>query len=225
MTTVFVIASLAIALFLCGFAGAVILAVGFLSRRQRARRAGAILLISSVLGLTACFAYSSAKLFNKVKGANCKLAWQALVNRAFDDTDVRLLEPVKAKELLSGLLANSAFLDGADVQGAWVPGTFLSYGYFVYTTDEKALLSAVANSPTNDTVHLASDTTCQRVSWDACKTQLLYPKGPQRNLPGWAPEAVEEKHCYRCFRCPWQHTMLVDGKTGKVYHAITEVRD
>ena len=222
---VFLIILLAIALGLCGFAGVVILAVGFLGRKQQARRAGAILLILSVLGLAACFAYGSAKLFNKVKGADPKRAWQALVDAAFDDTGVRPLEPVKARQVLSGLLTNTAFLDHVDVQGTWVSGAVLSYGYFVYTADEQALLSAVANSPTNATFQLASDTACQPVSWDDCKTQFLYPKGPQHNLPGWAPEAVEEKHCYRCFRAPWQHTILVDGKTGKIYHSISEVRE
>jgi hypothetical protein len=225
MTTVLVITLLAIALCLCGFAGVVILAVGYLGRKQRARRAGTILLISSVLGLAACFTYSSVKLFNKVKGANPKRAWQALVNAAFDDTAVRPLEPVKAKQVLSGLLTNTAFLDGVDVQGTWVPGAVLSYGYFIYTADEKALLSAVANSPTDITFQSASDTACLQISWEECKPELLYPKGPQRNLPGWAPEAVEEKRCYRCFRSPWRHTILVDGKTGKVYHSISEVRE
>ena len=225
MTTVLVIILLATALCVCGAAGIGLVAVGFLARKQRARRAGTILLISSVLGLAACFAYSSAKLFNKVKGANPKRAWQALVDAAFDDTTVRPLEPVKAKQVLSGLLTNTAFLDGVDVQGTWVPGAVLWYGYFVYTVDKKALLSAVANSPTNGTFQLASDTACLQVGWDDCKAQLLYPEGPQRNLPGWAPEAVEEKRCYRCFRSPWQHSILIDGKTGKVYHSMSEVRD
>jgi len=225
MSTLFVIVAIAAALCLCGVAGVVILAVGLLGRKQRARQAGSILLVSSVVGLVACFAYSSAKVFNKARLVKPKHAWQALVDAAFDDTSVRPLQPVRAKQVLSGMLTNTAFLDGVDVQGAWVPGAVLSYGYFVYTADEKALLSAVASSPTNATFQLPSDTACLLVSWDDCKTKLLYPKGPQRNLPGWAPEAVEEKRCYSCFRSPWQHTILVDGKTRKVYHSISEVRD
>ena len=224
MTSVLTIISLAAALCLCGIAALTLLAVGFLGKKQRARRLGAIMLVFSVLGLAACFAYSSVKVFNKVKRASPKRAWQALVDAAFDDSAVRPLDPAKAKQVLSGLLTNTAFLERVEVQGAWVPGAVLSYGCFVYTADENALLNAVASSPTNDT-QLASDTVCSQVSWDDCKTQLLYPRGPQRNLPGWAPEAAEEKRCYRCFRCPWLHTILVDGKTGKVYHSISEVRD
>jgi hypothetical protein len=225
MTTALVIILLAVALCLCAFAGVILIAVGFLGRKQRPRRAGTILLVSSVFGLAACIAYSSAKVFTKVRGVSPKRAWQALVDAAFDDTGVRPLEPVKAKQALSGMLTNTAFLDGVQVQGVWVSGAVLSYGYFAYTADEKSLLNAVASSPTNTRFQLASDTACLGVNWDDCKAQLLYPKGPQRNLPGWAPEAVEEKRCYTCFRSPWQHTILVDGKTGKIYHSISEVRD
>jgi hypothetical protein len=225
MGMVVVIMLLAAAFCLCALAGVILIAVGFLGRKQWARRGGTILLVFSVLGLAACMAYSSAKAFNKVKGVSPKRAWQALVDAAFDDTGVPPLEPTKAKQLLGGMLTNTVLLDGVDVQGVWVPGAVLSYGYFVYTTDEKALLSAVANSPTNAAFQVASDTACLKASWDDCKAQLLYPKGPQRNLPGWAPEAVEEKRCYTCFRSPWRHNILVDGKTGKIYHSISEVRE
>ena len=119
-----------------------------------------------------------------------KRAWQALVDAAFDDTAIRPLEPLKAKQVLSGIITNTAVLEGVEVQGTWVSGAFLSYGYFVYTADEKALLSAIANSPTNGTFQLTSDTACLQVSWDDCKARLLYPKGPQRNLPGWEPEST-----------------------------------
>jgi hypothetical protein len=213
------------ALCLCALAAVVLIVVGFLGRKQRAKRVGTILLAFSVLGLAACFALSSVKIFNKVKGANPKRAWQALVNAAFDDTGIPPLEPLKAKPVLSGMLTNTAFLDRVEVQGVWVPGAVLSYGYFLYTADESALLNAVASSATNATFQLASDKACQEASWEDSKRQLLYPKGPQRNLPGWAPEAVSEKRCYSCFRSPWQHTILVDGKTGKIYHAISEVRE
>jgi hypothetical protein len=225
MTTVIVLISVTIVLCLAGFVGGALLLVGFLTKRRRMSRAGTIVLVSTLLGLTGSFTYLSVRVFSKLKDASPKHYWQALVDAAFDDTAIRPLDPTKAKQVLSGSLTNTAFLSGVDVQGVWVQGAVLSYGYFLYSADEKDVLSAVASAPTNSSFQFPSDTACRGVTWAECKQKLLYPKGPQRNLPGWAPEAVVEKRCYSCLRCPWLHTILIDGKTGKVYHAISEIRE
>ena len=225
MTIVLILIFLALVLCLAGFVGGALLLVGFLSKRRRMRRAGTIVLVSSLLGLAGSFAYVSVKVLNKLKDASPKQYWRALVDAAFDDTGIRPLDPTKAKQMLSGNLTNTAFLSGVEVQGVWVQGAVLSYGYFLYSADERELLSAVASAPTNSSFELPSDTACREITWAECKEKLLYPKGPQRNLPGWAPEAVVEQRCYSCLRCPWLHTILIDGKTGKVYHSISEIRE
>ena len=53
------------------------------------------------------------------------------------------MNPAKAKNILSGKVANTAFLNGVDVQGVWVEGAALSYGYFLYAADEKEWAESV----------------------------------------------------------------------------------
>ena len=225
MTTVFLLIALITAFCLTTLVGGALFLVGLFKKKSALRRTGAILFVSSLCVLAGCFTYASAKVFNKLKSANPAQIWHAVVDVAFDDTAVRPSDPAKAKQILSGKLGNQAFLEKADVQGVWVDGAVLSYGYFIYVADEKELLRAVASAPLDSSFQLTSDNACREVAWDECKESLMYEKGPQRNLPDWAPEAVVEKRCYSCLRCPWQHTILIDGKTGKVYHSISEIRE
>jgi hypothetical protein len=225
MTTLILLIALMAVFCLTTMIGGVLFLIGLFKKKSALRRMGAILFVSSLCVLAGGFTYASVKVFHKLKSANAGQTWRAVVDAAFDDTAVPPSEPAKAKQILSGKLGDHAFLEGADVQGVWVDGAVLSYGYFVYVADENALLKAVASAPLDSTFQLNSDDACREVIWDECEKILMYEKGPQRNLPGWTPEAVVEKRCYSCLRCPWQHTILIDGKTGKVYHSISEIRE
>ena len=70
MTIVLILIFLALVLCLAGFVGGALLLVGFLSKRRRMRRAGTIVLVSSLLGLAGSFAYVSVKVLNKLKDAS-----------------------------------------------------------------------------------------------------------------------------------------------------------
>jgi hypothetical protein len=220
---------LSIALIIAGcagtFVGGALFLIGIFRKRRHSRRLGFILIAVSLFMVASCFIFGSAKLLNKMTKANGRQIWHSIVNAVFDDTNVRPRDPTEAKRILSGKLGNTTFLDGIDVQGVWVDGVFLSYGSFVYVTDEDELLSAIAKAPVDPSFHLASDDACREVTWDECKARLIYAKGPQGNLAGWNPEAVVEKRCYICFRCPWEHAILIDRTTGKVYHSISEIRE
>jgi hypothetical protein len=225
MTTAFLLIALGVVICLTTLVGGALFFVGLVKKSRPVRRAGTILFVSSLFGLAGCFTYASVKVFQRLKSASPKQYWHAMVAAAFDDTAIRPLDPSKAKQILSAKLTNTSFLSGVDVQGVWVEGAVLSYGYFLYAADEKELLRAVATAPIDSSFHLTSDVACREVTWAECKDKLMYEKGPQRNLPGWAPESAAEKRCYSCLRCPWSHTILVDGKTGKVYHSISEIRE
>lgn len=221
----FLLIALSIVICLTTLAGGTLLFIGMLKKNRLFRRSGTILIVSSLIGLAAFCTFASVKVFHKLKSASPKEYWRAIVDAAFDDTAIRPLDPVKAKHILSGKVGSTAFLATNDVQGVWVEGVVLSYGYFLYVADEKEVLSAVASAPIDSSFQLTSDTACREITWDECKKMMLYEKGPQRNLSGWMPEDVAEKRCYSCLRCPWSHTILIDGKTGKLYHSISEIRE
>ncbi|MBI3848728.1 MAG: hypothetical protein HY298_00345 [Verrucomicrobia bacterium] len=225
MTTALVLIALMAVVCLTTLIGGVLFLIGLFRKKRAFKRMGALLGVASIFVLAGCLIYASAKVFNKLKSTNPQKIWEATVNAAFDDTAIRPSDPAQAKQILSGKLGKTNFLERANVQGVWVDAAFLSYGYFLYVADEKELLSAVATAPVDPSFQLISDEICKEASWAECEDSLMYPKGPQRNLPGWTPEAVVEKRCYRCLRCPWSHTILIDGKTGQVYHSISEIRE
>ena len=234
MTTVFLLTALAMACCFTALVGGTLLLIGLLGKKRAPRRAGTALLVSSLLIFAGCFVSVSAKVAHKLKHvrpkeyvrATVQAAYESIVNAAFDDTDIQPLAPAEARKILIGKLAPGTFLNEAEVQGAWVEGAVLSCGYFLYTADEKELLQAIASAPVDPSFHVGSDTECRKVTWDELRGGLLtYQKGPQRNLPGWNLDAVEDKRCYRCLRSPWAHEFVIDGKTGKVFHAISEIRD
>jgi hypothetical protein len=225
LIAVFLLIALVTVIGLTALAGGVLFLVGLLRKKRTLCRVGAIVLVLSLVGLAGCFTYVSVRVFNKLRSASPGQYWHALVDMAFNDTGIRPFDPAKAKQVLSGKVGNTTFLNGVDVQGVWAEGAVLSYGYFLYTADEKELLSAVACAPVDPSYRLTSDPACKQVTWAECKDDLLYKNGPQRNLPGWVPEGVAEKRCYQCTRCPWLHTILIDARTGKVYHSISEIRE
>ena len=225
MTKLLLIAPALVICLITLLGGALIFVVGLVKRNRAVRRAGTVLFVSSVFGLTGCFTYAAVKVFYKLNGASPKQYWHAMVDAAFDDTAIRPLDPANAKQMLERKLGNSAFLNGVDVHGVWVEDAVLSYGCFLYVADENELLTVVAHAPLDSSFRLTSDNACREVTWDECRDVLMSEKGPQRNLPSWTPESVASKHCYRCLRSPWSHTILIDGKTGKVYHSICEIRE
>lgn len=225
MPTVFLLVALTLVTCLTALTGGALLLVGLLRKKPFQRRIGVRLFVGSLLALAGCFIWGSAKAIGKLQGTHPRQYWQALVAAAFDDTKIPPLDPATAKTILLGKLGPPAFLDGAEVQGLWVDGTFLSYGYFLYVADEKELLSVVASAPVDPSFLLTSDAACREASWDECRDELMSVKGPQRNIPGWAPETVTDKRCYRCLRCPWSHTIVIDGQTRQVYHVINEIRE
>ena len=206
-------------------AGSVALLVGWFKKKRGMGVTGGVLVVSSMMVLGGCLLFGSAKVVHKLKNTDPKQIWHAVVNRAFDDTGVQPCAPATARQILSAKIGGTSFLRGTNIEGVWVAGVVLDYGYFLYIADEKELLRAVSAAPVDPSWKMASDDVCQEVTWAECKKDLLYEKGPEHNLPGWAPNAVAEKHCYRCFRAPWQHSILIDEKTGMVYHAINECRE
>jgi hypothetical protein len=205
--------------------GSGLILAGWLKKWRGLRRTSGILVLLSMMVLGGCLLFASARFLHKLENAGPKAVWQALVDWAFDDTGVRPCDSATARKILGVSIGATAFLHGTNIQGVWVEGSPLSYGYFLYDADEKELLRAVAAAPVDATWKMASDNVCEEVTWAECKEALLYVKGPEHNLRGWAPEAVAEKRCYRCFRAPWQHSIVIGEKTGTVYHAISECRE
>jgi hypothetical protein len=210
---------------LAALAGSVVLLVGWFKKKRGLKVTGGILVVLSMMVLAGCLLFGSAKVVHKLKNTGRKEIWHAIVDRAFDDTGVQACAPATAKQILGTNIGGTSFLRGTNIEGVWVAGVVLDYGYFLYIADEKELLRAVSAAPVDPSWKMASDDVCKEATWAECKELLMYEKGPEHNLPGWAPNAVAEKHCYRCFRAPWQHSILIDEKTRMVYHAISECRD
>jgi hypothetical protein len=218
--------AVSVLLLLAALAGSVVMLVGWIKKRRRLKLTGGILVALSMAVLGGCLLFASAKVVRKLKSTGPKEIWHAIVNRAFDDSGVRPCDAATARRILGANIGGVSFLHGTNIQGVWVEGIVLDYGYFLYVADEKELLRAVSTAPVDPAWNkFASDDVCQEVTWAECKEDLLYEKGPEHNLPGWTPEAVAEKRCYRCFRAPWQHSIVMDEKTGTVYHAIMECRE
>ena len=132
---------------------------------------------------------------------------------------------MKARQILARTLGNAAFANENSLHGVWVEGPPLPYGYFINDAGEKDVLDAISAASVDPSFRLKSDTACRTITWDQARKDLMYDKGPQRHLPGWCPETVADKRCYTCLRCPYNHTILVDAKAGKIYHAISEIRE
>jgi hypothetical protein len=225
MVTAALLLSLVLALCITALLGAGLFLVGVLQKRRKRRHVGLIITLSSFVLLAGCFIYTSVKITRKVWNAAPGL-WNCLVEEIADDSDVKPLEPAEARRILSGKLGNPTVLASGTVQGVWVECLPLSYGYFVYEADGQALLKAIAGGPVDASFQLTSDSVCREITWDECKkSMLMYPRGPQRNLSGWNPEGVAEKRCYRCMRRPWEHTIVIDARSGKVFHSVSEIRE
>lgn len=206
-------------------AGGVLFLVGLFRKQRGLASRSALAVLAAVVVIVGGGAYVSLKAIKKIGSADYLGMWRAVVDEAFDDTAVPPLPPAAAKKILGDLLGDTIVLQGVEVQGVFVEGVVLNYGYFMYTADTRDILRAVAAAPADSTWSISPDTACRAVAWAEAGGAMMYARGPQRNLPGWTPAAVTDKRCYTCFRSPWAHTLVIDGRTGIIYHAVSETRE
>lgn len=204
--------------------GVVFCIVGLFRKKRRLIAAGVIVAVVSMSGLAWGIVQTSKKIYAKAQQAPGQM-WKSMEEAAQDDKGVQPMLPAAAKKDLSARLGNPAFLASSPVQGVWVPGVMLDYGYYLYKANAQDVLKSVASTPVMATSAIPSDASCKLTTWDQCKDRLMYPYGPQKNLAGWNPEGVAHKRCYICLRFPWEHVILIDDDTGMVYHSISEIRD
>lgn len=225
MTTVLLLAVVAAIAGIAASLGTVLFIIGLFKKKRSIIWKSAAIVLVAVLVIICCGAYASFKVVRKIGNADYQGIWRSVVDAAFDDTAVPPDDPAKARQTLGVLLGDTAILQGTDVQGVGVPGVVLSYHYYRYTADEQRLLQVIAAAPADSTWEIASDTACAEITWEAASDDLLNARHPQRNLPDWTPETATDKHCYYCFRAPWQHVLMIDRATGTVYHYIGETRE
>ena len=169
---------------LVALAGIVALLVGWFKNKRGLKVAGAILVVLSIMVLGGCLLFGSAKVVHKLKSPGPRQIWHLVVNRVFDDTAVQPCDPAAARQILSANIGGASVLRRPNIEGVWVSGVVLDYGYFLYVADQKELLRAVSSAPVDPSWKMASDDVYQEVTWAKCKEQLLYKQGPEHNLPG-----------------------------------------
>jgi len=200
--------------------------IGLLKKKRELWRQGALIAAVAALIFAIGSAYGAWKTINKVRNADYRGMWVALIEEVRDDTAIPPDNPVTAKQTLGLLLGDTTVLQGTTVQGVSVGGVLLSYHYFTYrTTDEDKLLRVIAAAPADSTWSISSDTSCSEISWEAASEYLMDTYTPQRNLPGWSPETAADRRCYYCLRVPWQQVVMIDRATGTVYHYFGEIRE
>jgi hypothetical protein len=225
MVKVMLFVGLAGALCLFALVGIVLFVVGLFKKNRPLKVAGLLASLVSILLLGSGLVYASVKIVHRVKSVDGASIWSAIVDVLADDSHWALCAPGEARRILSHNLGNPPFAGNLEVQGVWVDRFPLYYGCFLYQADTQEVLKAVAAAPLDPIFLMDSDTACLEATWEEIRDDLMYKYGPQRKIPGWNPEAVADRRCYRCLRCPWSHSILIDGKTGKIYHAIMEIRE
>ena len=211
-------------------AGVIVVIVGLFRKKRDLWRQGALIAVVAVLIFAIGSAYGAWKAVDKVWHADYRGMWRAVagavIEEVRDESTLPPDDPVTAKQTLGLLLGDTTILQGVTVQGVEVPGILFNTHYYLYnTTDEQKLLRVIAAAPEDSTWEIPSDTACSEISWEAASENLMDTYNPQRNVPGWSPETAADKHCYYCFRAPWQQVVMIDRTTGTVYHYFGETRE
>ncbi len=210
---------------LLGAGGGITFIVGVYLRRRKVWQGGLWAIAIGFCLLVVSGLYGAQLLVDAASRTDPEQLVAGIIETLRDDSDLAPDDPAQAKRTLESILGDTQVLQGTTVQGVSVPGVLFTYHYFRYTADEQQLLRAVEQSPIDTSWHIASDASC-RPGCAAEVTQAMTDTyTPQRNIPGWAAEAVTDSDCYSCFRAPWQHHLLIDRATGTIYHHIGEIRE
>jgi len=194
------------------------LSVGLIWKRPLPRKMGLLGLAASILLLGTCFCYGLVKAYGRARSVDPMRLWAA---------SVEVMKPSSGDYGAATVEEYEELLDrpvGQELEafeGVWLPGFLLTSGIFRYQADKDAVLDWVSSAP-YEPCSLRADSDCEAIPWSTALDKIDWLPPP---LLFEMPTTGEEKECYNCFRFPWDHTIIIDKKSGFTYHIVNECRE